>query len=799
MKKVFLSLLTFFMVLSLSLVLVKASEATTVELVDGVQIRTDGNNGLRWQASVSNAAENQTYGFLFAQGDLAEVTVETANVVNEQVDGLNEDGTFAATMVKFPKAAATQDISVVAYVKDGENYTYSNVVVRNLSEVAVEAYKNGVEGDFVKAVYDASETTFNLNGGELVADYEFKVTRYNTGSGTGLYIGISPSSNPSGATGLYWHKIYFKYVEELGLYKVVAVAASGTKYSGSDYDYVIGAFESASTCTDKVSHSVIKGIVNMGDKAKELYADFAVPTEAVCDVKVRIFKEISLFANKNHYGGGANLPLATKEYYEFDGWYDNAELNGVALDKQNASRSLYAKFTPINYTIEYSLGAGNCNVELVTSYNYESNEIILPTIDNLTIANGQFGGWFDNVECAGTPITSIPTNSYGNKQFYALWIMDAPTVVETTQADKTIIEKYTPSLFVSQQFTVGKFIINGVEYSTGVNAFATISSALAAAKENDVIYVFGNEYDESVDVNVAGVTLLGANADVDPNNRTRQGETVIKKLTISANNVSFNGFKLGDQLQATTESVLISAGVSNCTLSYTIIAKQTTFSSNSNGLFKCLGTKGNEVNNLTIANFKVEQSPKRPTLFYGYGINNITVKDSVFLGSSEKSLYTDAVKIISSDYGNYGLQGNVTFTGNTFKDYGQYLLWFAKCGNVTINVSNNNFVNCGQTAGSHGALYIAGVASGHTGSTIVMENNVVDNSYMLLRMHSSASKFTAELHNNSILNSKATYHIKNESTSVVNAANNYYDVTPTSAKFMGVSVWEPVLNEDPNK
>ena len=53
MKKVFLSLIAFFMVLSLSVVLVKANEATTVELENGVQIRTDGNNGLRWQANVA--------------------------------------------------------------------------------------------------------------------------------------------------------------------------------------------------------------------------------------------------------------------------------------------------------------------------------------------------------------------------------------------------------------------------------------------------------------------------------------------------------------------------------------------------------------------------------------------------------------------------------------------------------------------------------------------------------------------------------------------------------------------------
>ena len=153
MKKIVLSLLTVFMVLSLSVVLVKASEnTTTVSLEDGVQIRTDGNNGLKWVANVENYVEGNEYGFLFAQGDLAEVTLATEGVVKQVVEGVTaEDPVMSATMVNFPKKAANQDISVVAYVYDGENYSYSNVVVRNLAEVAVYA-KNSIDGDFVNAV-----------------------------------------------------------------------------------------------------------------------------------------------------------------------------------------------------------------------------------------------------------------------------------------------------------------------------------------------------------------------------------------------------------------------------------------------------------------------------------------------------------------------------------------------------------------------------------------------------------------------------------------------------------------------
>ncbi|MBQ4570818.1 MAG: InlB B-repeat-containing protein [Bacilli bacterium] len=806
MKKIFLSLLTIFMVLSLSVVLVKASESTTVSLEDGVQIRTDGNNGLRWVANVTNHKEGNEYGFLFAQGDLAEVTIETNGVVNKVVEGVtDEELTMAATMVNFPKSAATQDISVVAYVKVGDVYSYSNVVVRNLSEVAVQAYEKGiVTGDFVEAVYDASVTTFNTNGGYLTGEYDFVISRYNYNkwADENYPVGMDPTGEylctSSGST---WYRLFLKETSTgSGIYKIVA-AGHALDSSTAEYDYLLGT--TTQGVYDKTSIDTVVKLAKL-ENATDYYIKFldSIPTASTnyCSIRAMVSDDFEYIStSSDHLGGGETLPTAKRDYYDFNGWSSKEDCSDTPVLKQGSNRTLYANWTPTNYTLQYELGEGTCSATLVNSYNYESDEIILPTESDLKIDGGKFGGWYDNAACTGTSITSIPAKSHGNLTLYALWVMDAPTEYNISDTDKVIIEKYSPNYFVSSSFAVGKFIINGTTYEAGVNLFNTISSALAKCTGNEKIYVFSGSYNESVNLNVNGVSLLGANADVDPNTGARQNESYIEKLTVSANSVTFNGFTLVDQLQSTTESVLISAGISDCILAYSTIAKQSKFNSNANGLFKCLGTKGKEVNNLTIQNFKVEQSSLRPTLFYGYGINNFTVKDSVFLGSSTPSYYTDAVKIISSSYGNYGLNGNVTFTGNTFKDYGQYLLWFANCGNLTLNVSANKFINCGQTAGNHGALYIAGIASSHTGSTITMENNVVNNSYMLLRIASSAKNFTVEAHNNSILNSKATYHIKNESTSTINASNNYYDVTPTSDKFLGVSVWEPVLTEDPNE
>lgn len=179
MKKIVLCLLTVFMVLSLGFIAVKASEPTKVEIEDGVQIRTDGLNGMKWVANVVNHKDTNEYGFLFVKGEVAEVTVATPGVIKQVVEGVSEENTvMSATMVNFPKTAAHQDISVVAYVYDGANYSYSKVVVRNLAEVAVTA-SNSVTGSFIQNVVNYVSTNYmktytDCNGNVFVdtATYE---------------------------------------------------------------------------------------------------------------------------------------------------------------------------------------------------------------------------------------------------------------------------------------------------------------------------------------------------------------------------------------------------------------------------------------------------------------------------------------------------------------------------------------------------------------------------------------------------------------------------------------------------
>ena len=550
MKKIFLSLLTIFMVLSLSVVFVKANESTTVSLEEGVQIRTDGNNGLRWVANVTHHKEGNEYGFLFAQGDLAEVTVETTGVEKRVVEGVTEEEPImSATMVNFPKKAATQDISVVAYVKAGESYSYSNVVVRNLSEVAVNAYEKGIAtGDFVEAVYDASETTFFTGEGQLKGDYQIIVTNYET-STDGSCVGIERKGNTNKAMGTYWYRVALKYNEEVKAYQVVATYDSGVTSSSyiSDYDYMIGVWES----NNKTDETEIKKILNLDDPTS-LFVDFDIPeSTGNCNINLNFFHDVELTNCSDHLGGGDTLPKAYKSYYDFAGWYNNQELEGEAILKQGKDRTLYAKYTPTNYIISYEIGEGSWAAEYtpVNTYNYESEDIILPTAENLTIEGGKFVGWYDNSTGQGNAITKISKNSYGDLTLYAIWEMDKAVEVELTAGDLNALSLYTPTKFVSPIFSAGKFIINDVEYDVVDGAlFTSLDAAFAQAVDNDVIYVFASDttysYTKSSSF-TAEVTIVGPNAGVNPVDERYNEATISSDGSYLYNDyISFIGLKL---------------------------------------------------------------------------------------------------------------------------------------------------------------------------------------------------------------------------------------------------------------
>ena len=118
------------------------------------------------------------------------------------------------------------------------------------------------------------------------------------------------------------------------------------------------------------------------------------------------------------------LTLKTPTYngYTFAGWCTDSTLTNCLTNNQipagtTGNQTFYAKWTATPYTITYNTNGGTCSGGCSpTTYYVTSSTITLPTP---TKTGFLFAGWYD---LSGTRITTIPTNSTGDKTFNAKWV-----------------------------------------------------------------------------------------------------------------------------------------------------------------------------------------------------------------------------------------------------------------------------------------------------------------------------------------------------------------------------------------
>lgn len=127
------------------------------------------------------------------------------------------------------------------------------------------------------------------------------------------------------------------------------------------------------------------------------------------------------------------LPTPTKTGYTFAGWYEdtkftkkyNSNTITVEPDTTTYNKTLYAKWTPINYTISYNLDGGILPTGKTNPTTYTVEDEF--TLNNPVKEGYVFAGW------KGTGITSVSTKviitkgSTGNRSYTATWTKEAPT------------------------------------------------------------------------------------------------------------------------------------------------------------------------------------------------------------------------------------------------------------------------------------------------------------------------------------------------------------------------------------
>jgi uncharacterized repeat protein (TIGR02543 family) len=166
--------------------------------------------------------------------------------------------------------------------------------------------------------------------------------------------------------------------------------------------------------------------------------------------------------------------------YTFTGWYSAAS-GGMAYTwphSLNASVTMHAQWTAVNYGITYNLNGGTNVPVNPASYTVE-NSITLTAPNRTGYA---FAGWYDNANCTGTVVTTISAGSTGHKTFWARWLVS---------------------------YTITYNLNNGTNSPANPESYTIESPAITLAAPTRTNYTFGGWYD-TVGLTGTAVTTISA-------------------------------------------------------------------------------------------------------------------------------------------------------------------------------------------------------------------------------------------------------------------------------------------------
>ena len=470
------------------------------------------------------------------------------------------------------------------------------------------------------------------------------------------------------------------------------------------------------------------------------------------------------------------LPTPNKPGYYFNGW---VEAESIELGS-TGNKTFTATWTAVEYTVSYDLDGGTNHASNLTKYNIETAEFTLlePQKDGY-----EFLGWYNGEN----KVTSIAGGSIGNLELVAKWA-DASGIseMEISDADASALNAlYTdktavPAIIVKSDATDGKYkLVNAnlsSNYSTSLyelntNLFTTITSALAAASEGDVIYVFAGTYSDELTISTANITIAGPNYNVH-GKATRAAEANVTGLTtVNGANVAINGLKFSD-------SGAIKVGASYVTISHIhMTAKQV--ACNGNNRKGCIVDSA-DMSNLTVANSYIDAHNNGYNYSYYTNqymsftlANNLTITGNYITNSGATTVTG------SSNYESmriYSVKGTLNITNNEFRCATDgYVMYFAAYSSCTgINIKENIFDGNG-TVNHTATISFRGCTA-----PITIEGNKFYNFKGSTFAFTAAATSKVSVSYN-YFDAGTAYKIGTAGSTTFTYTNNYYAATQTTA------------------
>ena len=159
----------------------------------------------------------------------------------------------------------------------------------------------------------------------------------------------------------------------------------------------------------------------------EKEAEHNVPETERCELKI-----VYNTADSGKVIDAASVTLKKYEQYsipspQIPGYVPNVKtVEGTIYE----DTTIYVDYTRGNYSITYVTNNGTFEATLLnaegklkttyTTYKFGDNVVLLDG-DDISRGSMNFLGWYDNESFAGSPVTEIKPNEYGNKVYYAKW------------------------------------------------------------------------------------------------------------------------------------------------------------------------------------------------------------------------------------------------------------------------------------------------------------------------------------------------------------------------------------------
>ena len=506
------------------------------------------------------------------------------------------------------------------------------------------------------------------------------------------------------------------------------------------------------------------------------------------------------------------LPSTSKKGYTFEGWYTE-ESSGVVVTtdsvyKTDGNQTLYARWTPVRYTITYELDGGSASNPTV--YDLTTNTFKLK---NPTRAGYTFTGWTGTGLNKITKEVTIVKGTTGNLTFKANWegakytITFNPNGGSVDKANKQVVYKGSygdlPLPTRSGYSFDGWYTsASGGTKITSSSGFSGSSNQTLYAHWTAVKYTITYNYNGGVAQNPAGYNSTTQTFKL--NNPTRAGytftgwtgsglKTLTKEVSISkgtSGNLSFTANWEIAKYTITFDANGGSVSTKNKSVAYN--SKYGTLPSATKTAYSFAGwysskTGGNKIDQntvLTVASnhtLYAHWTPVKYTISYNYNggsasnPTSYTIETATFsLKNPTKTGYVfngwslNGAKSLSKTVAiSKGTYGNLSYTANW--EAAKYTVTFNGNGGTVSQssktVSYNDAYRTLPTATKSGYSFAGWYTSASGGTKVDEKTIVTSTSNHTLYAHWANAKYTLDL--NGVLDGKLGSNLKDFATADV--------------------------------